>query len=506
MPNTGFVSPLRGYRPPPSRTGIPEGGKPGAGKPDRGNKGRGNGRGLGGGRPSGGGGGGGGGGPPVVTGTLTYASAADFGSNQTSYTTGALAIGAADPDRWVVVGIYANFNTARALAGVTIGGVAATLMHGFPVLTATGARAEYWKAKVPTGTTAVVVIPAASGLIWDGAVGVWVASAEPFFSDAGFDNTFTGTTFTTAVDVPDGGAIIALSNDTGGSGRTVTSISGVVLDWTSLPYSIAGASQDELALQAARSVSMTWSVASSVPDFFGLSALAITFQPTYAPTIETANQSVQNTSGTTSGAVSSGSPSEGELVILHLATGDNTAAASFTWPSGFVEGGRHAAGGSTRGEGVWAYKEAGASEPSTYTVTWSAGSSRSVLSCVVLSGHGGIGGFVSNVRSSNQNDHTSPAFQSVASESLRLAFFNYGWGGGTMTAVTVPTLSPAIQEVLPPVMADGDDTTGCGTFVQSRVETADIYPAYTNVMSWSGNGGGIHYQCFTIAIKGFGPS
>lgn len=227
-----------------------------------------------------GGGGGGGGGPqPVTFASFEALGIGGGGSNQNSFTSFTPQdIGVADPDRWVIAGLYLNYNTARTLGSVTIGGVSATLMYATPDLGASdGSRVEYWKANVPTGTTATVVVTATSGLMYDGTSGLWVAYAEPIFSAGAFDNTYSGTTLSVTIDVPDDGAVIAMAANPGVNGRTVTAISGVALDFTSSTYSTAGASEDLLAAETGRTVSVTWDAVAAVPRFFGLGVMSVSF-------------------------------------------------------------------------------------------------------------------------------------------------------------------------------------------------------------------------------------
>ena len=78
------------------------------------------------------------------------------GINAISYTFTNMAIGTANAARWVIAAIFINHNTSRSLVSVTIGGVSATLLYGAPALSVPGGRWEFWKANVPTGTTASV--------------------------------------------------------------------------------------------------------------------------------------------------------------------------------------------------------------------------------------------------------------------------------------------------------------------------------------------------------------
>lgn len=218
-----------------------------------------------------------------------------------------------------------------------------------------------------------------------------------------------------------------------------------------------------------------------------------------APTVRAANRSVQNTSGTSSGAVSSGSPVSGDLIILHMAHGENLVpGTSITWPSGFTQGGRSR---SSRASGAWAWKIATGSEPSTYTVTWSTGNTRSILSCVVVKDHNGFDTASVNSASSNTNTNASGATTGTTAPCLRLYFYSGGWGAGTLT-VTPATTTPACSLVLAGTMTtSGNNTDGAGGYVISKEEPTTTLASISHTISWSGNASGMHYVAFTIPIK-----
>lgn len=220
-----------------------------------------------------------------------------------------------------------------------------------------------------------------------------------------------------------------------------------------------------------------------------------------APVVESANFAASSTAGLTSDAVDSGSPADGELVILHIAYGDAIAdATDFVWPSGFTQGDRRSFG---RSNHAWAWKVA-ASEPSTYTVTWSAGSTRTVLTAIVVSGHDGIDGSTSANTQSNTNDVPFVAYGQIEAASLRLLLMAFGWGGAP-TTITPPTLDPPIVLLHGPTATAGDNNTGCGVVVQARTEVLREYVAFTNTITWSSNAAGVHNSRFQIAIKPIPP-
>lgn len=148
----------------------------------------------------------------------------------------------------------------------------------------------------------------------------------------------------------------------------------------------------------------------------------------------------------------------------------------------------------------WAWKVAVGSEPSNYTVAWASGSTRSILTCIKVANHGGIGGSSSALFVGNTNNVTSPSFFSTPANSLRIALISYGWGGGTVTT-TPPVLFPAVVTLHAGVFtSSGNEANGTGALIQSREETNAFYPSYTNTISWSENSGGVHNCAFTVAI------
>jgi hypothetical protein len=217
-----------------------------------------------------------GGGTPTP---LVYGSYLWSGSiSAASYTWTGMAIGAAASDRWVIAALLINNNGAQYLASVTIGGVAATLLYSAPAAGTARVRFEYWAAPVPTGTTANVAVTSDGGPIWDGACATYYCAGEPTFFDGEHDATYTGTTFSVAIDVPEGGAVIATaSND--GSG-VLSGWVGAAADSTDDTEQVYLASADELTAETGRTVSFTSTVASSSTNFYGLAVLSVSIPMT----------------------------------------------------------------------------------------------------------------------------------------------------------------------------------------------------------------------------------
>ena len=217
-----------------------------------------------------------GGGTPTP---LVYGSYLWSGSiSAASYTWTGMAIGAAASDRWVIAALLINNNGAQYLASVTIGGVAATLLYSAPAAGTARVRFEYWAAPVPTGTTANVAVTTDGGSMWDGACATYYCAGEPTFFDGEHDATYTGTTFSVAIDVPEGGAVIATaSND--GSG-VLSGWVGAAADSTDDTEQTYHASADELTAETGRTVSFTSTVASSSTNFYGLAVLSVSIPMT----------------------------------------------------------------------------------------------------------------------------------------------------------------------------------------------------------------------------------
>lgn len=216
----------------------------------------------------------GGGGPgPLTFGSYLWADA--FSTDSATFAN--MAIGAADADRWVIAAVLVNHNTSREVGTVTIGGVSATQLYEAPTLSASGITMSWWKANVPTGTTANVVVTTSAGIWYDGACATYTCAGEPFFHDGAHDATYTGTTFEVAVNVPEGGAVLALvRNDGAGS---LSGWTGITADETDETYRVYVASDDQLSAQSGRAVAWTGTAQSSVTGFYGLAVVAVEVEP-----------------------------------------------------------------------------------------------------------------------------------------------------------------------------------------------------------------------------------
>lgn len=214
--------------------------------------------------------GGGGGGP----GPLTYADyVVNDPVNAGSTTFTGVDIGPAASDRWVIVALQVTNAGAATVSSVTIGGVSATLLYEAPTLVFAGSIWSFWKANVPTGTTASVAITTSASFFYWASCAAYYCAGEPIFHDGAFDNTYTGTTFSVAVDVPEGGAVIAgVFNDGAGA---LSSWVGVTADWTDDSRRDYYASADQLSAETGRTVAFTTTAASSSTGFYGLAVLSV---------------------------------------------------------------------------------------------------------------------------------------------------------------------------------------------------------------------------------------
>lgn len=198
----------------------------------------------------------------------------DFSYPTTRTETG-VGIGTADADRWVVAVLLVNHQaTSGGISAVSIGGVSATLLYSAPPLSGDGVTAEFWKANVPTGTTADIAVTTPSGYFWDFSVSTYTCIGEPALYDSDYDTTYSGTTFSVAVDVPAGGAVIAGErNDGAGS---FTSWVGVTADATDDVIRNYTGSADELTAETGRTVSWTGTDVSTIDRYHALAVVSLT--------------------------------------------------------------------------------------------------------------------------------------------------------------------------------------------------------------------------------------
>ena len=137
-------------------------------------------------------------------------------NSSTTYTFTAEPIGAADADRIVVVAV-SIFNGAT-VSGLTIGGVAATKVGD-------DSAPWHFAARVPTGTTADIVVTIGSGTASSCVIGVYrltgIASLTPYTS-ATVNRSGSGTSDVSTVHIPQGGVAIASNSRVGNIGVTWT--------------------------------------------------------------------------------------------------------------------------------------------------------------------------------------------------------------------------------------------------------------------------------------------
>ena len=138
---------------------------------------------------------------------LTYLTSSVSTSNLTTYTYSAVAIGTAHFNRHIVVSVLFDATDDYPPVSVTIGGVSATLVKAQSSLIA------LYIAKVPTGTTADIVVTYATAALRS-AIGVWrldgLASATPHATNGlSFINSGSNTIRTVSLSVPAGGVVIA---------------------------------------------------------------------------------------------------------------------------------------------------------------------------------------------------------------------------------------------------------------------------------------------------------
>lgn len=147
--------------------------------------------------------------PPasIVYGTNTGSLTAP--TTNTSWSFPGCSIGPAANDRLVIVGTF-YLNTATTAASCTIGGIAATEVTGCHIRSASDIEIRLFKAVVPTGTTATVVVN--TGTATGCFIGVW--SAYDLISTTAVDSSVhapaAGTTVILDLNVSAGGVVCAM--------------------------------------------------------------------------------------------------------------------------------------------------------------------------------------------------------------------------------------------------------------------------------------------------------
>lgn len=133
-------------------------------------------------------------------------------------------IGTAATDRDVILAIVLKASQARTISGVTIGGVAASAIGNTSIAsgTSTYTAIQYWRARVPTGTTADVVVTT-SGSCQAVQIFCWTCTGLGVVYDA---NTAVGAAANVGASLtlatPPGGAVLAAhAYNTATSGATL---------------------------------------------------------------------------------------------------------------------------------------------------------------------------------------------------------------------------------------------------------------------------------------------
>jgi hypothetical protein len=160
------------------------------------------------------------GGSTGSAGSFVYRGAdGDFGAGATLTSTN-FAIGAAAADREVFVSVWGLGFTPRTISSVTIGGVSATLVAG--PTGSLGNRRNLYRATVPTGTSATIVV-SFSGSYANSGLDVWTASG--FGTITTFSNNFVNNSNLTqdvTINTPSNGFSIISGFRYRGSAITIT--------------------------------------------------------------------------------------------------------------------------------------------------------------------------------------------------------------------------------------------------------------------------------------------
>jgi hypothetical protein len=192
--------------------------------------------------------------------------------NETTQTVSGLDVGAADADRWIIAAVAILPDSATGFSGVTIGGETATQMGSIQSEGFT--RIGYWKANVPTGTTAAVAVTA-NGTLYDTAVAVARYVGEPTFSDIAIDDTHASGVYSLTIDVPEDGELLAV---------LVYQYDTTTADWTGATEDFEDASSSSVHLHGASATGLSEETARAIAvtmgrttNFFNDALTAITF-------------------------------------------------------------------------------------------------------------------------------------------------------------------------------------------------------------------------------------
>ena len=198
--------------------------------------------------------------PTVSSPTLVYRASEQW-TTSNSRTTSSIDIGAADDNRWVIIGVaYEERNSTSQTVTVSSGDTVSTFG------TAAGPHASgdwysrFYKVNVPTGTTITVTVDGnTTNAFWHLAIAVWTqGGGEPTLFDQDESVTQTLSISTTNVDVDDDGAVISMAIANAGDSSGLI-FSGVTEDFQANPSRWrAGGSEEGLASETGRVVSFQW--------------------------------------------------------------------------------------------------------------------------------------------------------------------------------------------------------------------------------------------------------
>lgn len=183
------------------------------------------------------------------------------GTDLTTYTFTAAAIGAAAADRIVAVSVsaLAAAGAQISVSSMTIGGVTATFRAG--AASSTTNTTELWTAIVPTGTTANVVVTWSRGVLRCGAGVFRIVGAKSETPYATATNVALGTVSTTITVPPNGSIVMGVGMSDNAAPRTSTA-TGVTEDYDATiegGSSHTGGHVDSVNGEVGRTISATFS-------------------------------------------------------------------------------------------------------------------------------------------------------------------------------------------------------------------------------------------------------
>ena len=186
---------------------------------------------------------------PIIPKIITYQTNAVLNSPATTFTFSSQAIGTAQANRYVIVGVGGS-NSTRTVSTVTIGGISATqlVQQQSGIITS-----ALFIANVPTGTTASIVVT------WSGSqdragIGVWSATGLSSTSANSTGSTTTNNGTITLTTLSGGFAVGFTTQDNFGSTFT----------WTNLTSSFSSASAPAIGGAIATTVGGSLGVSNSV--------------------------------------------------------------------------------------------------------------------------------------------------------------------------------------------------------------------------------------------------